>query len=189
MVSIIIPVWGSYKQYLDDCLESVYKQTYTDYEIIVIDDETDLPTARNKGIKRAKGDWIVILDVDNQMTPDYLEKTVYKGDIVATHLQYFGDNEGQFIPISRPSIELFQYGNQIDANAGFKKRVWERVGGYDEEMKEGWEDYDFWYRCLKAGYEIDVISEPLILYRKHTESMSVTAGRKSQELRNNIINK
>ena len=188
MVSIIIPVWGSYKQYLDDCLESVYKQTYTDYEIIVIDDETDLPTARNKGIKRAKGDWIVILDVDNQMTPDYLEKTVYKGDIVATHLQYFGDSEGQFTP-SKPTLEDFKQGNQIDANAGFKKRVWERVGGYDEEMKEGWEDYDFWYRCLKAGYEIDVIPEPLILYRKHTESMSVTAGRKSQELRNYIINK
>ena len=91
MVSIIIPVWGEYKKYLDECLESIKAQTYKDYEVIVIDDETDLAKARNKGIRKAKGDWIVILDVDNKLTPKYLEKTAYKGDIVATDLQHFGD--------------------------------------------------------------------------------------------------
>ena len=41
MVSIIIPIWGEYKKYLNECLESIKAQTYKDYEVIVIDDETD----------------------------------------------------------------------------------------------------------------------------------------------------
>ena len=72
----------------------------------------------------------------------------------------------------KPTLEILQGGNVVDANAGFKKSVWQRVGGYDENMPHrGWEDYDFWYRCLKAGYEIEVISVPLILYRKHGFTM------------------
>jgi len=187
-VSVVIPVWGTYEKYLEDCLDSVKTQTFKDYEIIVIDDCTDLPTARNKGIKQAKGEYIMILDVDNQMRFDYLEKTVDKGDIVATHLQHFGDNNGAFTP-GEPKLEDFYSGNQIDANALFKKEVWEKVGGYDENMKDGWEDYDFWFRCMKAGYKITVIPEKLILYRKTPESMSVTAGRKSGELMKYIHSK
>lgn len=189
MVSIIIPVWGEYKKYLNECLESIKCQTYTDYEIVIIDDETDLAKGRNKGIKKAKGDWIVILDVDNKLTPEYLEKTAYKGDIVATDLQYFEDSD-EIFKTEKPTLDIMKIGNVIDANAGFRKSVWEKVGGYDENMPyQGWEDYDFWYRCLKAGYEIDVISESLILYRKHGETMATTAGYKSKELQKYIMNK
>ena len=187
MVSIITCYWGEYKKYLDECLESIKAQTYKDCEVIVIDDETDLAKARNKGIRKAKGDWIVILDVDNKLTPDYLKKTAYKGDIVATDLQYFEDSNAVFKTI-KPTLEILQGGNVVDANAGFKKSVWQRVGGYDENMPyRGWEDYDFWYRCLKAGYEIEVISEPLILYRKHGFTMANEAGKNSQELKEYIL--
>lgn len=189
MVSIITCYWGEYKKYLDECLDSIKAQTYKDYEVIVIDDETDLAKARNKGIRKAKGDWVVILDVDNKLTPDYLEKTAYKGDIVATDLQYFEDSNAVFKTI-KPTLEILQNGNVVDANAGFKKSVWQRVGGYDENMPHrGWEDYDFWYRCLKAGYEIEVISKPLILYRKHGFTMASEAGKNSQELKQYILNK
>jgi len=189
MVSIIIPYWSEYVKYLDECIESVKAQTYKDYEIIVIDDETDLAKARNKGIKKAKGDWIVILDVDNKLTPNYLEKTVNKGDIVATDLQYFEGSNGIFTTI-KPTLDILRNGNVVDANAGYKKSVWEKVGGYDENMPyRGWEDYDFWYRCLKAGYDITVINEPLILYRKHGFTMGQEAGQQSNILRDYIINK
>jgi len=136
----------------------------------------------------AEREWIMILDVDNLLTPNYLEKTIGRGDIVTTYHQFFGDSN-QIFQQGTPTIENFQRGNQVDANALFRKSVWDTVGGYDEQMKEGWEDYDFWYRCLKAGYEFTIIPEPLLLYRKHGETMSVTAGRKSQELINYILNK
>jgi len=182
MVSVVIPVWGSYIEYLPECLESVFAQTYKDYEIVIVTTETDLPTARNVGIKRAKGEWIMILDVDNKLTPQYLEKTVGKGDIVASWNQFFGDMESVFAPASDPRLDDFRTGNKVDANALFRKEVWEKVGGYDENMKEGWEDWEFWIRCVKAGYHIKVIQEPILLYRKHGMTMCMTAAGKSEEL-------
>jgi glycosyltransferase involved in cell wall biosynthesis len=186
--SVVVPVWGSYEKYLDECLLSLTRQTYRDFEIIVVRDYTDLPSARNAGISEAKGEYILILDVDNKLEPTFLEKTVGKGDIVVTHHQFFGDSNGTFRP-GEPSLELFKSGNQIDANALIKKSVFDDLGGYDETMKDGWEDYEFWVRCCKAGYKFTIIPELLLLYRKTKESMSITAGRKSVDLQNYILNK
>lgn len=101
MVSIIIPCYN-YGHYLDECLHSVYEQSYKNFEIIIIDDgSTDdsyevakgfaqkhpeiststyenggLAAARNRGIRLAKGEYIFCLDADDLITPDCLEKTV-----------------------------------------------------------------------------------------------------------------
>ncbi|WP_265277851.1 glycosyltransferase family 2 protein [Nostoc sp. KVJ3] len=98
-VSIIIPTYNR-KHYLKYALDSVCCQTYTDYEIIVVDDgSTDgtadwiqthypqvkllqIPTntgaaaARNLGIKNALGQFIAFLDSDDQWLPDYLQHQI-----------------------------------------------------------------------------------------------------------------
>ena len=188
-VSIIIPVWGEYKKYLPDCLNSIKNQTYKDYEIIIVDTETDLPTARNRWIGTAKWEFIAILDVDDLWEEDYLKKTVDKWDIVSTHLKFFWDSNGTFTPWDNPSLEAFKTWNQVASCAVFKRKVWENVWWYDEKMKDWWEDYDFWVRCLKAGYKIKIIPELLYKYRKHWETMAVIAGKKSQQLQKYILNK
>lgn len=94
MISIVIPVYNVEK-YLKDCMESVLTQTYTDFEVLLVDDgSTDgcseicnayaekdariqvihktnggLSDARNTGTAAAVGDWVFYLDSD-----DYLEK-------------------------------------------------------------------------------------------------------------------
>ncbi len=91
--SIIIPVYNVEK-YIEKCLDSVEKQTFSDYEIIVVNDGTKdnsielikdrdikiinqknkgLSAARNTGLKHAKGDYIIFLDSD-----DYWESNVLK---------------------------------------------------------------------------------------------------------------
>lgn len=105
MVSIIIPIYNV-EQYITTCLESVEAQTYTDYEVILVDDcGTDNTmavaekfiscssiknrfrivrhehnkgnsVARNTGISEARGKYIYQLDDDDTMTPDCLEKLV-----------------------------------------------------------------------------------------------------------------
>lgn len=91
--SIIIPVYNVEK-YIKKCLDSVFSQTYKDYEVIVVNDGTKdnsmnivkeydvkiinqknqgLSEARNVGLKNAKGEYILFLDSD-----DYIEKDLLK---------------------------------------------------------------------------------------------------------------
>lgn len=99
MVSIIIPVYNV-EQYISQCIESIFAQTYTDFELILINDgSTDksgeicdnyakkdsrihvfhkknggVSSARNVGIEHATGEWINFIDSDDWISPDYLEK-------------------------------------------------------------------------------------------------------------------
>ncbi len=91
--SIIIPVYNVEK-YIKKCLDSVFNQTEKDFEVIVVNDGTKdnsmeivknysvkiinqanqgLSVARNNGVKKAKGEYIIFLDSD-----DYLEKDLLK---------------------------------------------------------------------------------------------------------------
>lgn len=99
-VSIIIPCYNL-GQYLEQAIKSLMNQTFTDWELIVIDDgSTDedtknvlaninypktklirtknqgLPVARNTAIREAQGEYIACLDADDQYAPTFLEKTV-----------------------------------------------------------------------------------------------------------------
>lgn len=94
--SIIVPLYNSEK-YLDECLNSIFKQTNQDFEIICVNDgSTDksldilnkykeditiinqenmgLSVARNNGVKKAKGKYIIFIDSDDYIEPKLLEK-------------------------------------------------------------------------------------------------------------------
>lgn len=101
LVSIIVPIYNAEK-YLDSCIQSVLRQTYTNWELILIDDgSTDksgriaeeygfaderitvfhqknlgVSLARNQGIDEATGNYVVFLDADNELIEDCLAKTV-----------------------------------------------------------------------------------------------------------------
>ena len=98
LISIIIPIYNGEK-YLKVCLDSILAQTYTRFELILVDDgSTDTSSqicdayaesdsrvityhisnggvshARNYGINVAKGGWITFIDCDDWITPDYLK--------------------------------------------------------------------------------------------------------------------
>src|SRR5947209_609603 len=97
-VSVIIPAYN-YATYLPKAIDSVLKQRFTNYEIIVVDDgSTDntadliakygdrvryvyqknagLPSARNTGIKAARGDYVGFLDADDEWHPNFLQNAM-----------------------------------------------------------------------------------------------------------------
>ena len=123
-VSIIIPTYNS-QAYIAQALESVLNQTYTNFEIILVDDASTDSTlevvrsfrderlkiisnkqnrgvsyGRNCGIKAAKGNWIALLDSDDWYAPQRLEKLIEvaqqsDADLVADDLYLVCDRESQ----------------------------------------------------------------------------------------------
>jgi glycosyltransferase involved in cell wall biosynthesis len=126
--------------------------------------------ARNLGITQAKGKYILPLDADDKIAPSYLEKAkkVLDNDpqvgIVYCEAEFFGKKRGKWDlpPYAFPQILV---GNMIFATAMYRKEDWERVGGYNHNMRQGNEDYDFWLSLLELGRKVYQIPEVLFFYR------------------------
>ena len=176
LVSIIIPCWGSYKQYLKQCLDSIDNQSFKDYEVIVVSNKKDLPSARNEGIKKAKGKYILPLDVDDNLHQEYLARVIgkikeTKADIITTACN---QNGKKYLPALEVSLEKMTETNIVIACSLFKKEIWNKIGGYDETMKTGLEDWDFWLRAMMKGYKVEVLDEILYNYNKRPDGQIST---------------
>jgi glycosyltransferase involved in cell wall biosynthesis len=203
-VSIIIPCFNHGK-FIQETLDSIdiEKINYKTEIIIVDDGSTDHDTlqkleqlkqfnytvihqvnggpgkARNKGIENATGKYILPLDADNKLHPDYINKAIpflekNVADIVYAAPFFFGDTsikKRQFKV--RPFDDLgLVTGNYADACAVFKKEVWVKNGGYDECMPSyGFEDWDFWINASKNNFVFHFINEKLYYYRIVEDSM------------------
>ncbi|MES2590881.1 MAG: glycosyltransferase [Bacteroidota bacterium] len=200
-VSIIIPCYNQ-ARFLPDAINSALAQTHKDVEIIVVNDGSldntsviarkfpsvtlveqknkGLSAARNAGIKRASGGWIITLDADDKLHPEFIEKTIGKNDIVCTRLETFGAEHKTWMSVLKhPQLSDLLKINHLNCCSLFKKDVWTMAGGYDENMRDGYEDWEFWIRAAQAGFNITVIDEALFYYRKrHLPSMFTEAKAK-----------
>ena len=149
MISIIVPVYNV-ETYLEECLDSIQNQSYTDLEVILVNDgstdgsqaicerycQTDkrfrlmnqtnqgLSAARNKGVEISTGEYIVFVDSDDVIKTNYLEKLMHymREDVDIVESQFTVSNE-EFLAKSfkEPSI-LFE-GNSQEAVKIFPKHV------------------------------------------------------------------
>lgn len=173
LVSIIIPCYN-HGRYLRESVESVEKACPRELcEVIIVNDgSTDpetldvlreiegkghavlhqpnrkLGAARNNGIRMARGTYILPLDSDNTIRPDYIKRGVEIMEmnpdvgVVYGDSRFFGaDDIINIVPEFDPVRHFVQ--NTIDACALFRKKIWEEVGGYKENMI-GYQDWEFW---------------------------------------------
>lgn len=193
-VSITIPCYNAGDQ-LVEAVESALAQTYPDVEIVIVDDgSTDLRTqeilrsqrwprtrvlfqrnagpaaARNRAIEAAEGDLILPLDADDRIAATYVEKAVAAMEgrpdvgIVYCKAMKFGAEEG---PWNLPPYTLRELviDNVIFVTSLFRKSDWRAVGGFNEALLHGVEDYDFWIRIVNLGRQVVQLDEYLFFYR------------------------
>ena len=135
-----------------------------------------LSSARNAGISVAQGIYILPLDADDKIGKSYLElafaefKMNTSLKIVYCEAEKFGEQNGLW-KLPEFSLKILATTNVIFCSAFFKKSDWEKVGGYDENMVNGLEDYEFWIHILKLGGTVKKINQICFFYRIKKESM------------------
>ena len=207
LVSIIVPCYNQ-AHYLDESLNSVLNQTYTNWECIIVNDGSPdntekvaqkwckkderfryvkkenggLSSARNTGVKRSKGEFILPLDSDDVIHESYLTTLVPElvSDetlaIVSCFSKFFDKNLDNIIHELKPkgnTSRSLLYLNQLIATSLYRKSCWEQVGGYDENLKKGFEDWEFWIAITKLGWKYKIVEKFLFYYRKSKKSMLV----------------
>ena len=133
-----------------------------------------LARTRNAGVDAAETDFVVPLDADNRLLPEFCTRTLetLRGSCAAfayTKIQCFGDHD-HVIGTDAFSQMQFAQANYIDAMALIAKWAWAAVGGYTH-IQHGWEDYDFWCCCVERGIWGVHVPEVLAEYRFHSTSM------------------
>ncbi len=206
-VSIIVPCYNQ-AHFLSEALQSVLNQTYINWECIIINDGSPdntndiaqewckkdnrfryikqdnggLSSARNAGIKVAKGEYILPLDADDIIDINFLTNLIPELNqdsslaIVSCYSKFFVNSVSNVVNKLKPKGSTYHYllyVNQLVATSLYRKKCWEEVGGYDEQMKNGFEDWEFWISITKRGWEYKIKEEFLFYYRKAKKSMLV----------------
>ena len=214
LISIIIPYYNCEK-YIAETLASVEAQTYPNIEVILVNDGSSkastayiealiqdksyiqylyqenkgLSSARNVGGKAAKGEFLLFLDADDKIYPQYLTKTVetfnsnpnYK--VVYTKAELFDAQSGEWLLPVYTTFEKLLQGNVIYCTALHKRSDFIKLDGFDENLM-AYEDWDYWIRLLQDGGEVIRIDEVLFSYRKRNDGTSLTDNLKKNLTQN-----
>jgi glycosyltransferase involved in cell wall biosynthesis len=164
--------------------------------IKIIHQENSGPSsARNNGIKNSTGEYILPLDSDDFIHPDYIQScinVIIKNKNISPvycDTNHMGEINGVE---QRPewSMDRLIQGPFIVNCSMFSRESFDKCGGYDETLF-GWEDYDLWIRMGINGYVGKRIPKPLFAYFHHEKdgTVSTHANINQQELYDKIMKK
>lgn len=208
-VSVIISLYN-YQDYINKAVDSVLKNGFSSIEIVIVNDcstdnslskvlpyletthkftiidkfeNTGLVETRNLGIDLCVGEFVFILDADNEIYTDCIEKH-YRTLVNTNMIACYGeidciDESGSLVrKVSNQEFDInkLKKYNYIDAMAMFNKSKLIEIGKYDTEIIKhgiGWEDYELWLRIGNLGLEVAFIKESLSKYLIKEMSMLV----------------
>lgn len=206
VISVIIPAYNAERTILET-IHSIQKQTFSDFELIVVNDgSTDqtlkvlsiiqeprlkifsyknggLPAARNRGIRKATGEFITFIDADDLWTPDKLELQLdalqqHPEAGVAYSWTAFIDENSNLLYVREPKVVEGNVYPQLllhnfissGSNILVRRQFIERVGEFDPSLRSA-EDWDYYLR-LAAQCPFVLVPKYQILYRRSSSSMT-----------------
>lgn len=217
-VSIIIPTYN-YEKYVCDAVDSALNQTYHNFEVIVVDDgSTDntkniiqekykdkityiyqdnsgVSVARNNGISKSTGNWILTLDADDWIHPDYIKDALWEIDnnnhkTLVTSRAYFTNSNLELngktypegiIDLNKTKLQNIIKENYVVTTSLFSKQMFNVVGGYDENITRA-EDWELWINLIKHGVKVKYLeNKRYFKYREHGSGKSVKLKNKLLE--------
>lgn len=213
LISIIIPCYNQ-AIFLPDCLDSILKQSFSNWEAIIVNDgSTDetcnvankyctidsriklfekqnggLSSARNFGIEKSIGEWLLFLDADDLLIGDHL-KEVFQiisskpdANLIQTGYHHLNEDGKQILHSVMPSKNPELLPSILTHNIGpvhtiiIRRSIIKQMHGFDETLNSC-EDWDMWIRVAKFGIKKVSINKALVGYRLASNSMSRNAKR------------
>lgn len=144
--------------------------------------------SRNIAIDNSHGYYILPLDGDDKIASTYLEKAIRvfseKPEIKLVYCvaMKFGRKNGIY-QLPPYNYDDFIWGNQIFCSAFFKRNDFDKTNGFNVNMKEGLEDWDFWLSLLHREDIVYQIPEVLFYYRMKTDSRGHGSVKHMDELK------
>lgn len=158
----------------------------------IYQENTGVCVARNNAIKLSQGEYVLCLDADDLISENFLDETikVLESDptikIASSKVNYFGRKKGTMKVVSYDMNTLLA-ANQIVVTSLFCKEDFNRIGGFNENMKNGLEDWDFWISLLKGGGRIECAQNATFYYRLIKKSRNANvSGEKIKQLRHQL---
>lgn len=216
-VSVIIPCYNQGK-YVTDAIDSVLDSNFNDLEIIVVNDgSTDEKTntllhtiqrpktkvietenqgasqARNTAILASQGEYILPLDADDIIYPTYIGKAVAELDnhqdlgIIYAKGEYFGLKHGIW-ELPEYSLKQIINNNCIPVCGMFRRQDYNKTSGYNANMIDGLEDWDFWLSLIENGVKVKILDEILFKYRQVNNSRTASLKGKKDITHYQIVN-
>ena len=219
LFSVIISCYN-FGRYLPECIESVLEQAYQRLEIIIVDDgSTDKQTisylrslnnekirvhyqtnlgvsvARNVGATLAKGEYLLFLDGDDKIDPNYfslavnLLNKIQDLDYIYCDLEEF-DGGKTYRTLGELKLNDVLLHAVTHVSGIISKDLWAKSGGFDEDFINGWEDWDFLIRITFLNIKYFKINGAMLKYRIRNNSRDKLANEKHmQELEQLIFKK
>ena len=203
LVSIIVTCYN-YGEYVEECLRSIEQQTFEQWECIIVDDgSTDdtkiriapflidlrfryiwqengnVSKARNYGLGHAQGKYVICLDADDYVSLNFIKELYEKiadlqpVDLVYPRVQLFGARNEQWDLAPYSYHDLLE-NNMIVVAAMYERQKFIDLGGYDQNMKTGAEDWEYWIRLLNINSIVLKVTDAVLHYRIKKESKNDT---------------
>lgn len=201
LVSLLI-VAHRCEPYIDETLQSLTEQTYPHWEALVVDGgspdnvadkvlrwqaidsrihffhtpDYGVNAARNHAARNSHGEYLMVLDGDDRLAPEYLKTCIsaFDNPTVKASLcqwQFFGSNIPQSY-LRYTGYEDLLMMNSIHVTTMVRRDDYFRIGGFDENRSLLLDDWDFWIRLLDGEPDgaLAMNPAPLFLYRRRPGS-------------------